>query len=134
MARPKFIGKQLARVIREARAAADDGQREMCGLLVDTGFFLDLIPIRNRARRPGRFVFDARQVRAVGAALKQANRIIAGTWHSHPLATAQPGPGDIAAAVEGDLMLIVDCTGRKAKLWRIRKGAARAVPFRVIEI
>jgi proteasome lid subunit RPN8/RPN11 len=133
VAKHKFISRQLRATLREARTAARDGYRETCGLLVDNGYFLELVPIRNRARRPGRFVLDGPRTRASVRATRQLGWRVVGTFHSHPWSTAEPGAGDIAGALRGSLMLVVDCIEGHAKLWRIGKNTARAVGFDAVE-
>jgi proteasome lid subunit RPN8/RPN11 len=93
-----------------------------------------MVTIRNRARRPGRWVFDGPQVRAIQPAVEQLGWRIVGTWHSHPVSTARPSPGDIAGAFEGDLMLLIDCVERDAKLWRVGKTTAREIRFDAVEL
>lgn len=46
---------------------------------------------------------------------------------------AIPGESDIAGAEEGALMLIVSCWKKDVRLWRIRKGKAKEVPYSLID-
>ena len=46
---------------------------------------------------------------------------VLGTFHSHPIGEAIPGPRDIQTARSGSLMLIYDVCGRQARLWKIQK-------------
>jgi hypothetical protein len=54
---------------------------------------------------------------------------VIGTFHSHPVGTASPGPSDIARALDDSLMFIFDCTDGEGQLWHIRRGRAREVAF-----
>jgi len=125
----KLNREQLQMTTRDARVVARRNSREVCGLLVDSGYALELVPIRNAARRPGRFVFDARQVRSKQEAVRVLGHEIVGTYHSHPDSLAAPGPGDIAGTLDDCLMLIIPCAQRRPRLWHIKSGQARAVPY-----
>lgn len=127
-----FSRSQFSRFLREARRAhrAVPGA-EICGLIVDTGFHLSLVQARNASRRSGSFVFARPDVRRIVAAVEVLGQEVVGTFHSHPVASARPGQSDIANAVDNSLMLIFDCAGCSARLWRIRSGRAREVGFRL---
>jgi len=74
------------------------------------------------SRRRGSFEIR----RADVAKARQAARVVAsrlaGTFHSHLVSEAKPGPRDIREALHGALMLIYDTVGREWRLWRIRRG------------
>ena len=127
-----FSRSQFSGFLREARRAhrAVSGA-EICGLIVDTGFHLSLVQVRNASRRCWSFVFARPDVRRIVTAAEVLGQKVVGTFHSHPVATARPGESDIANAVDNSLMLIFDCAGCSGRLWRIRNGRAREVCFRL---
>jgi proteasome lid subunit RPN8/RPN11 len=133
MGRPKLLANQLQTAIREARAAARRDE-EICGLLVNNGHFLELVPVRNRARRRGGFNLDQQQTRRLQTAIRELDREIVGTYHSHPISDSRPGRSDIDNAFDGDLMLVIDCLGREATLWRITGHHARRVGFDAVDL
>lgn len=121
-------------LIREARKAARDDGKEIGGLLIHNGHFLEIIKTRNVCEKDGHFRFDEKQIKAIGKAVKEIDHEIVGTFHSHPAYFAKPGDTDIKWAVNDSLMLIIDCMGREARLWRIRDGKAREVKMEIIEV
>lgn len=116
-----------------ATESARDGGREVCGLLVDSGDFLELVPVRNKCKTGGGFAFYAGEVRAVQKRVAALGREIVGTFHSHPVGVAKPGRSDIHHAVDDSLMLICDVTGREWALWHIEQEKARAAGFEAIK-
>lgn len=56
---------------------------------------------------------------------------IVGTFHSHPISEAIPGPNDVKYALDDSLMLIFDCIGNEGQLWHIKNGRCSK---RVIEM
>jgi proteasome lid subunit RPN8/RPN11 len=123
--KPQFTG-----FLREAcRAVRAIPGTEICGMIVDTGFHLSLVRVRNVSRRVGSFILSRPDVRRIVAAAKILEQEVVGTFHSHPAALATPGKSDIANAVDDSLMLIFECTARCGRLWRIRGGRARELDF-----
>jgi proteasome lid subunit RPN8/RPN11 len=125
-----FDGGQYRRLLSEAREASR--QRvgaEICGLIIDTGSHLTLVRIRNVSRRVGSFVLSRPDVRRVVSAARVLGQQVVGTFHSHPVALAEPGASDIEHAVDDSLMFIFDCTGRRGRLWRIRDRKARELRY-----
>ena len=114
---PKTV--ELKAAVREAVALARKNHRETCGLLIDSGYAIELVAVRNTARRPGHFVFDARQVRALQRAARLIGHEVLGTYHSHPVSPPRPGRGDIEGTLNDSLMLIIDCIEREARLCSI---------------
>jgi len=102
---------------------------EICGLIIDTGYHLSLIPTRNVSPRVGSFVLSRPDVRQIAAAAKVLGQEIAGTFHSHPLGVATPGKSDIKNAVDDSLMFIFDCIGKEGRLWKIKAGKAFPLAF-----
>jgi proteasome lid subunit RPN8/RPN11 len=122
--------RHLDATIRRAGIAAKRGGLEICGLLVSRERRLIPVSLRNKIKRGGAFAFYVREARSVIAKLVRHGESVVGTFHSHPYAPAEPGPGDIAYAVDGDLMLIIDCLEERAKLWHLVRGRAHEVRLR----
>jgi proteasome lid subunit RPN8/RPN11 len=118
--RIKFLKPQFKALQSESEKLAKSGGREICGLILDNGYFLELISIRNKVNRGGGFAFYFQDVRAICKWAKLSKHTVVGTFHSHPLGVAQPGPADLHNAVEDSLMLIFDVTGRSGALWIIK--------------
>ena len=99
----------------------------MCGFLIEEGEGnIRLRFCANRSRREGSFYISMRDWHCVTALALRKGKRVPGSFHSHPLWEAQPGPRDIATLHPGSLMLIYDVIGREARLWRIRKRSAVA--------
>jgi proteasome lid subunit RPN8/RPN11 len=129
---PMLLEEQLHREIRCAIRKASASHREICGLLVDNGHLLEMVPLKNRTKAPGSFDLGWKRIkRCRKAAMRLGHRVV-GTYHSHPVSEAVPGESDIRGAEDGELMLIISGPGQEAKLWRIRSGKASEVPFRTI--
>ena len=114
--------RQLRGLIEIAASSAKDGGKEICGILIDTGYFLELIRLRNKIRGGGSFGFYAKEIRRVEKAASDLNYKIVGSFHSHPIYFAKPGEGDLSNPEDDDLMLIIDCMEKKADLWKIKRG------------
>jgi proteasome lid subunit RPN8/RPN11 len=105
------------------------GGKEICGLIIDTGYFLSLVEVRNISRRAYSFRTSPKDVRKIAKAAEITAQEIVGTFHSHPVSIAKPGPSDIRHAVDDSLMLIFDCMGGTAKLWKIKHFKARELRY-----
>lgn len=116
---------ELESVIREAVATANDGGREICGLLLARGRFLSIERLRNRRRRGGSWAFYARDVRRCVIGAQRGGANVVGTFHSHPVGFPEPGASDIAGVPDDSLMLVIDCIDRECGLWHIHSGKAR---------
>jgi desampylase len=116
--------------IRSATGLANDGGREICGLLLGRDCRLTLAQVRNKIRRGGGFAFYAAEVRALARHARAAGSPIVGTFHSHPLGLARPGPTDIEFALDDSLMLIIDVLDASLALWHIVGGKARRLRCR----
>jgi proteasome lid subunit RPN8/RPN11 len=112
---------------KACRLARRSSGREICGLLLDTGCFLSLVETSNASKRGGSFLLRGKEIRRVSAAAQTLRQEVVGTFHSHPISEARPGPRDISSADDGSLMFIFDCIGRNGRLWRIRRRRAREV-------
>jgi proteasome lid subunit RPN8/RPN11 len=128
----RIRASQLDNLIKHATSRAKKGSREIAGLIVDNQSCLDLIECKNKSQREGSFSFYFREVRRIVKAAEILNYEAIGTFHSHPVGLAEPGESDIANSENDSLMLIIDCTDRRAKLWRIKHGNAKKVKFRLI--
>jgi proteasome lid subunit RPN8/RPN11 len=124
----------LRRLVGRAAAVAKRHAREVVGLLIDNGFFLELVECRNKSRRAGSFSFYYVDIRSKVAAAERLGHEVVGTFHSHPAGLAKPGEGDVTNAVDNSLMLIIDCTGREAALWRIKNGKTRKMLLQEIVV
>jgi proteasome lid subunit RPN8/RPN11 len=130
----KFIKKDVIGLIRKARMVARDNGREIAGLLIHNGHFLEILETRNISEKGGHFHFDERQINTIKKAVKELGHEIVGTFHSHPAYFAKPGDTDVKWAVDDSLMLIIDCMDREARLWRIKNGKAREVKMEIIAV
>ncbi len=130
----KVLKKDLMRAIRKARKTARNGGREIAGLLIYNGHFMELLETRNTYHKGGHFQYDERQIKTIMKAVKELSHEIVGTFHSHPAYIAKPGEGDLKGAVEDSLMLVIDCINSEARLWRIKAGKARNVNMEILEV
>lgn len=113
---------------RALRAQQRD-QSEVAGaLVVDESRRIRFQFMRNRSSSPGHFELDPVEYRAVCAAARAAGKRVVGTFHSHPIGSAVPGPGDVRRAKLNSVMLVYDVCARQMMLWRIVKaGQTRKV-------
>lgn len=117
-------GLQVA--VRQARIASHRG-KEICGLLINEGSHIRLLPVRNATDRLGGFEVKPSWCRAsLRANAVSAGKII-GMYHSHPQSSAEPGPGDIAGTWNGAYMLIIADWGERARLWQVRDDKAFSI-------
>ena len=78
-------------LMSKARVCAKEA-REICGLLIDNGHFLQVRETRNISRRRGSFRLDMREIDALCRASEKLGLKVAGTFHSHIVGS--PAPGD----------------------------------------
>jgi proteasome lid subunit RPN8/RPN11 len=114
---------------RACRLGRETPGAELCGLVVYTGCHLSFVPTRNVSPRRGSFALSRPDVRRIAVAVKILGQEIVGTFNSHPVGVATPGKSDIDHAVDDSLMFIFDCTGKGGRLWKIKRGRARALTF-----
>ena len=119
-------------VAKAVRTAKPHG-REICGLLIDNGHFIELHQTKNQAKAGGSFCFNAKEIRSLVRAATIMNHSVVGTFHSHPSGISSPGPGDISNAVDRSLMLIIDCMAQRADLWSIKNGKVKKAKLKLIE-
>ena len=129
-----FDKTSYSQLLQKARRSTREiAGTEICGLIVDMGYHLSFVSMRNVASHVGSFVLSCSDVRRVVAAAKILGQEIVGTFHSHPVAPAKPGKSDIQNAVDDSLMLIFDCIGKEGRLWRIKKRKANPLTFRFLQ-
>jgi proteasome lid subunit RPN8/RPN11 len=84
--------------------ARRDAPNECCGLLVGAG---DLVPTRNAAASPTRYLVDPSEHFALIRELRGTAHDIVGAYHSHPASAAVPSPTDIAGAWSADFLYVI---------------------------
>jgi len=124
--------KQLQNLIRNSVSASKNNGKEVCGLILDTGYFLELIQVKNKIKRGGSFAFYVDEVTKIENAVSLLSFKIVGTFHSHPYYSAKPGERDLSAVEDGELMLIIDCLDKEAVLWKVKNKSAKKVKFELI--
>jgi len=126
-----ILRSELRSLIKRALADSKRG-KEIAGLIVDNGYYLELVICRDKSRRTGDFSFYHEEIRSIVAAAKRLGHDVVGTFHSHPAALAEPGDSDVASAQNGSLMLIIDCLSREVALWRVKDNRARKLPLQLL--
>jgi|LAHU01.1.fsa_nt_gb proteasome lid subunit RPN8/RPN11 len=132
MRRVRFLRSQLENLRKEAKRIADTNGGEICGLILDNGSFFELLQVRNKRKSAGGFSFYFNEVRSIQKRAEACKREIVGTFHSHPVGLAEPGPSDLSNARDDSVMLIFDVKGRIARLWHIENLEGKQVRFSVI--
>ena len=132
MKRYRLLKSQFDNASRLAGKSAKINGTEICGLLVDNGFFIELVHVRNKSRRGGGFSFYLNEIRAIQKMAKTFDHEILGTFHSHPVGLPEPGKSDRTYALDNSVMLIFDVMGKKAGLWRIKNKKALPLEFDLI--
>lgn len=124
--------KQLGKIINEAVSSANQNGQEICGLLVDNGYFIELIQVRNKIKEGGGFAFYVNEIRFLEGAAKKMDHEIIGTFHSHPTYIAEPSDGDILNAINDSLMLLIDVMDKEVGLWHIKDQKKKKKLFELI--
>jgi proteasome lid subunit RPN8/RPN11 len=127
------LKKDIRSLIRRAVDEAKRKGKEICGLIVDSGFCLEFVICKNKSVRPGSFSFYFGEVRSIVEAAKRLGHEVVGTFHSHPLGLDEPGDTDITNAVNDSLILIISCSDRRVALWRIKSGKASKITLLQID-
>lgn len=119
----KMLRRSYIELLKLARLEAkkEDG-KEICGFLIDNGYFLQLQLVQNKSERLGSFLYCEKEVKELMKSTKSLGIEIVGTFHSHPISEATPGPNDVKYALDNSLMLIFDCIGNEGELWYIKNG------------
>ena len=124
----RILKGELDDAVRRA-VLASARRREICGLLIDNGYFLKLVFMRNKSRTPHKCAFYFGEVRSIEKACRKLGHRIIGTLHSFPSSPAEIGEGHIENGVEGSLLLVISSTEKSAALWQTENGSAKQAPF-----
>ncbi len=124
--------KQLQNILKDAISTSKDDGKEICGLIINTGYFLELIQTKNKIKRGGSFAFYVNEINKIKKAALVLNYEIVGTFHSHPYYFAKPGKSDLVNAENDDLMLIIDCIDKEIMLWKIKNGKTNKVKYELL--
>ena len=127
----RMLEGELDDAVKRAVLAAAR-RREICGLLIDNGYFLELIFMRNKSRMPNKCAFYFGEVRTMEKACKKVGHRVIGTFHSFPSSSAEMGDDRIENGVEGSLLLVISSTEKKATLWQTEEGQVKQVPFTLL--
>jgi proteasome lid subunit RPN8/RPN11 len=127
------VSKHQLKTLRlKAIHSADADGREICGLIIDNGSYLELLEVQNKVKRGGSFSFYVNEIRAVQKATILLHHEIVGTFHSHPYASAEPGKSDIEGTLDDALMLVFSCLDKNEVLWKIKDGKAKRLKIQLI--
>jgi proteasome lid subunit RPN8/RPN11 len=129
----KFLKSELDKFINKAILSAAKDGKEICGLLADNGYFIEIIQTKNKIKNGGGFAFYYKEVRQIVAAAEKLGHEIIGTFHSHASFIAKPGENDIACAEDDSLMMIIDVIGKQAALWHIKDMDIKELKFKTIK-
>ena len=124
-----YLPKGHLRAITRIAVQEAKNDAEICGLLIDNGYFIEIIRAHNKSRSGGSFSFYFKEIRGIRNFCKRLGYQLVGTFHSHSADFAVPSTSDIENSVDGQLMLIIDAMRKKAVLWRIKKKRARKVKY-----
>jgi len=127
----RILEGELGDAVKRAVLAAAKG-REICGLLIDNGYFLELIFMRNKSRIPNKCAFYFGEVRAIERACRKVGHRIIGTFHSFPASVADIGGQRVENGIEGSLILVISSAEKKATLWQTEGGQAKKAPFTLL--
>lgn len=113
--------RERRRLQDRAYRAQQRNHLEVCGALSATkSGVLKLHFLKNQSKSPGHFEISSTDLIAIKRSLQNGRQRFVGTFHSHPLTYALPGPGDLKSARPRELMLVYDVCGCEARLWRIK--------------
>ncbi len=110
------------RLKREARAATAEGNREVCGAILqhaDDSRTLELFFVENASNRSHSYELSPRSVQRVRKAADNRDSKIIGSFHSHPSSDAAPSKSDITHAGVLSLLLIHSVPSGRTRLWQI---------------
>lgn len=128
----KLLNTQVTVVIESAIIAAES-DAEICGLLVDNGYFIELIQVKNKSKKIGSFSFYMNEINFIEKAVRYMKHEIIGTFHSHPFSTYYPSKSDILNTYDDSFMLIIDVTRKSLGFWYIKDNGSKKVKFDIIE-
>jgi len=124
----RILEGELDDVMRRA-VVASARRREICGLLIDNGYFLELVFMRNKSRTPDKCSFYFGEVRTIEKACRKVGHRIIGTFHSLPSPPREIGDGHIENGVDGSLLLAINPAEKNATLWQTEGGKAKKAQF-----
>jgi proteasome lid subunit RPN8/RPN11 len=102
--------------------AQQRGHLEVCGVVVVyASGRIKLRFLRNYSTMPYTFEMCRSETRAVRRATERNGQRMLGSFHSHPVGEAKPGPGDISKGFYRGVELIYDVCGRCARLWKVQR-------------
>ncbi len=133
MRKYRIVKSQLDKIIIASVNAAEKDGIEVCGLLVDNGYFIELIQTKNKIKKGGGYKFYRSEIRSIQIAVERLGHEVVGTFHSHPLYIASPSHTDIVNAVDDSIMLIIDVLDKKIGLWHIKDLEKRELELILIE-
>ena len=109
--------------------AQQRGHLEVCGVVVvNASGRIKLRFMLHYSTMPYRFEMRRSEAQAVQRAIERNGHRVLGSFHSHPVGEAKPGPGDIGKGFYGGVELIYDVCGRCARIWKVQKqGRAKRV-------
>jgi proteasome lid subunit RPN8/RPN11 len=128
----QFLDVQLSALGLRARRDARSRRREVAGILVGRDGLVQLVELRNVSKRRGSFKIRGADIREAAQAARVLKSEVIGTFHSHIVSEAEPGPRDIREAKEGSLMFIYDTIGEEWRLWRKRGRRVYEVGFAIL--
>ena len=127
------------RLKREALSAAAEGNREICGAILqhaDNNETLELFFAENASIQSHSFELSAPSIRRIRKVAKHQESSILGSFHSHPTSDATPGRNDINHAGVLSLLMIHSVKTGQTRLWQVvlRDGIkkAREIQLKVI--
>ena len=109
--------------------AQQRGHHEVCGVVVvNPSGRMKLRFLLNYSTMPYTFEMRRSEAQAVRRTIERTRQRVLGSFHSHPVGEARPGPGDIGKGFYRGVELIYDVCGRCARLWKVQKrGRAKRV-------
>jgi proteasome lid subunit RPN8/RPN11 len=124
----RILKGELDDAVRRA-VLASARRREICGLLIDNGYFLELVSMRNKSHTADKCAFYFGEVRTIEKACRKVGHRIIGTFHSFPSSPAEMGDGHVENGVEGSLLLAINPAEKNATLWHTEGGKAKKAQF-----
>jgi len=120
--------REWRRLRRRAYAAQQIDVSEICGLFaVRANRQIFLVFVANESDRDGHFEFSWQQFWLARKQIRRLHGRYIGIFHSHPIATAAPGPMDIRKSRINSYQIIYDVCGTTARLWRVvKRGGKKA--------
>ena len=110
-----------------ARRAQLRDQTEVCGVvLVNARRRLRFTFLPNRSTRQAVWALTRTDVRAAGQHAPRGWRLL-GSFHSHVVGTAIPGPRDVREGFYRGFQLVYDVCGREVKLYRRVRRRGRLI-------